>query len=533
MLLIKFLRTLAARSILLCIILVLAGIGLPPAAARLFAASKTANLVPIYAIQGQGLVTPQLQQWVDAEGVVTGVSETGFYLQDPVGDNDPTTSDGIFVYTHDRPNVQTGQCIRVQRGYVDEFYEKTELSRVKAILPTNDCPTTAVAPVMIPVARLGASPADLFERYEGMLVQVENLAGIVQGPTERFSHIVEIALLPEPLAPYVDGGRVFQVNSNDTTALMFLNSALGARLPDVTWGDRVVAGTQENETRLITGILDYDFGQYRLNLLPDQLVTAESRGLAPEHGVASTPNDFTVCTFNVYGLGRGTEQFTDDREYQAQLRKRARAISESLQGCTIIGVQETGTPDDAQNLAGELRTGFGLDYTVTAIVGPQTSNPEFPLTLSFLTRSDRVTVLKADLRQACTDQDYKVNVIPGVCPDGEFALFDRPPLMVALRVSGDWGEPYSLYIIDNHWKSKGGDETINAVRREKQARYVATLVQAQVTSNLAAHVIVLGDLNDYYGSVPVEALRMGVQPTLIHPYDFLPHSDRYTPGYMG
>ncbi len=533
--LIKFVRTFTVSALLLGLVCVWLGIKIVPVrAARLFVAPPVVDLVPIYAIQGSGLVSPQVQQWVDTAGVVTGVGETGFYLQDPVGDNDPTTSDGIFVYTRTRPPVQPGQCIRVQRAYVDEFYEKTELSRAKALLPADSCATTTLAPVLMPSARLGRPPVELFERYEGMLVQMENLAGIVQGPTERFSNnSVEIAFLPESFVPYVDDARVYQVNANDTTALTFLSNNIGAVLPDVVWGDHIVAGAQVNGTRIATGVLDYNFGQYRLNLLPDQVVTAETHGLALAQGVASTAHDFTVCTFNLYGLGRGSEQLTDELEYQAHLHKRALAIRESLQGCTILGLQETGAPEDAQNLARELRTSFGLDYVVTSLAGPQTSNPEFPLTLSLLTRRDRVEVLNSAAPQTCTPQNYKVNVIPGVCPADEFALFDRPPLMATLRVAGDWGEPYVLHIIDNHWKSKGGDETVNVVRREKQARAVAALVQAQLTSDPAAHVIVLGDLNDYYGSAPVAALRTGVQPALLHTYDVLPRLARYTYIYNG
>ncbi|MCX6044389.1 MAG: endonuclease/exonuclease/phosphatase family protein [Chloroflexi bacterium] len=530
---IKFLRTFTAYAFWICALFLLGVEILPVRAAHRFIANDAADRTPIYAIQGAGLVSPQWQQWVDTAGIVSGVGETGFYLQDPVGDHDPATSDGIFVYTRTRPSVQPGQCIYVQHGYVDEFYEKTELSRAKAILPVDDCVTTVLAPVLIPSPRLGRPPVELFERYEGMLVQMENLAGIVQGPTERFSNNnVEIALLPEALAPYVEAGRVYQVNADDTSALTFLSNNIGATLPDVVWGDRIVVGALAN-ARIATGVLDYNFGQYRLNLLPNQRVMAEAHSFAPTQGVASTPHDFTVCTFNLYGLGRGSEQLTQDAEYQAQLHKQARVISESLHGCTILGLQETGRPEDAQNLARELQTSFGLSYTVTALAGPQTSNPEFPLTLSLLTRRDRVEVLKAAAPQACTSQNYQVNVLPGVCPAGEFALFDRPPLMATLRVTGDWGEPYLLQIIDNHWKSKGGDETVNVVRREKQARFVAALVQAQLDSDPTAHIIVLGDLNDYYASVPVMALRTAVQPALLHTYDFLQPLARYTYIYNG
>ncbi|MEZ4621718.1 MAG: hypothetical protein R2867_40305 [Caldilineaceae bacterium] len=46
-------------------------------------------------------------------------------------------------------------------------------------------------------------------------------------------------------------------------------------------------------------------------------------------------------------MGRGSEQYWEPQEYDRQLAKRARTIAEALQGCTIIGLQELGKPEDA------------------------------------------------------------------------------------------------------------------------------------------------------------------------------------------
>jgi hypothetical protein len=314
---------------------------------------------------------------------------------------------------------------------------------------------------------------------------------------------------------------------------MQISNALGAQIPEAGWGDRVVIGAPVDGVLQATGILDYNFGNYQLLLLPAVPVAAERQPPVEDTGNAATPDDFTVCTFNLYGLGRGTAQFLDEIEYRAQVRKRALAIHERLHDCLIIGVQETGKPSDAASLSAELQTTFGVSYTTTSLAGPQTGNPEFPLTNSLLTRSDRVQVQQATTSQSCSPQDYEVIVLPGDCPAGQYAIFDRPPLVVDLTVAGAWGEPFALRVIVNHWKSKGGDETVNAVRREAQARHVATLVQERLDADPAAHVIVLGDLNDYYQSNAVEALRTSVQPPLVHSYDFLTPLDRYTYVFNG
>lgn len=60
---------------------------------------------PVYQIQGSG-GTAAITGKVTTQGVVVGDYELpggtsqirGFYLQDPAGDGDPATSDGIFVF---------------------------------------------------------------------------------------------------------------------------------------------------------------------------------------------------------------------------------------------------------------------------------------------------------------------------------------------------------------------------------------------------------------------------------------------------
>lgn len=496
-------------------------------------AQNQPRIVPIYQLQGSGLVSPYAEKWVDSYGLVTGVVRDGFYLQDPIGDGDPATSDGIFVYTYKRPTVTSGECVVVTRALVTEFYEKTELSRLKSITASDRCTGQTVQAAAIPLPRLGLTPSITYEAYEGMLVAVTNLTGTVQGPTKHFADgDREIALLPTTLQAYLPAGRVFQADDAARNALVYLTNELGATLPELAWGATLTVGAATPEGRAATAILDYNFGKYQLHLLPatpvEPLLADPPVERQPEEGRPTAPDEFGICIFNVYGLGRGSAQLPDEREYQQHLAKRARAIAETLHGCTIIGLQETGTPADAQNLADFLAEVYQLDYEATAVAGPNTQSSEFPLTNSLLTRRDQVQVLQATAPQGCSPKDYTVPAAAGDCPRGQYALFDRPPLVVDLRVTGAWGEPITVTVVNNHWKSKAGDERVNAVRRADQAHHVAALVQAKVASDPQALVAVLGDLNDYYPSTPVEVLRTGVQPPLVHLYDYLPPLDRYT-----
>ena len=56
------------------------------------------DIVTIPEIQGPAHLSPLAGETVQTTGYVTGVAFNGFYFQDPVGDGDDHTSDGIFVF---------------------------------------------------------------------------------------------------------------------------------------------------------------------------------------------------------------------------------------------------------------------------------------------------------------------------------------------------------------------------------------------------------------------------------------------------
>ena len=506
------------------------GLTASPVAAAPAPSALPDDVTPIYLIQGDGLSTPLSLKRVSTFGLVSGVQSNGFYLQDPTGDGNPQTSDGIFVYTSSAPRVNTGACILVRAAEVSEYYEKTELTtpRTFEALPIETCAngTLPVVPAPLPVPNV--EPESRLERFEGMLVAFEELQGVVQGPTKRFSSgSVELALIADQSLPFVHGGRVFQSNPADAAGLIFLGNGLGAQLPQVGWGDRVrVRAAQPGAP--VQAVVDYSFGKYLLLLLPGQEIEVLSRHLAQEQAAQPDAGAFRVCSFNVLGLGRGLDQLADATDYEAALRQRATAIADGLQNCEIIGLQETGKPEDAENLARVLTDVSGLDYSAVAFVGPGTVSPDFPLTNSLLVRNDRVTVLSAQNEQACTRFSFSVRLIPGQCPARRLALFNRPPLVADLRVRGPWGEEYPLTVVVNHWRSKRGDESVNVVHRTLQAEHVAAIVQSRLDADPDAHVVVLGDLNDFQASKPVLALQNGTQPALVHAFDALPPQDRYT-----
>lgn len=518
------------------VLLSVAGAPAPPAAqsATGFARSEVTRsevtspaVTPIYAIQGRGAVSPLHEQRVTTMGLVSGVTVDGFFMQDPGGDGDPATSDGLFVYTWQPPDVRPGECIQVVDGLVTEFYGKTELTRVAALVPATGC-GAALTAVDLPPARLGISPTLELEPLEGMLVRLPELSGTVHGPTRAYDEgEKELALLSASFSSLLRPGHFMHDQPDRLALLTYVNNRLGADLPEAAFG-QTVSGPPG-----LLAVLDYAFGKVQVLPLPGALLTVTGHAAPPLPAAPAAAHEYTVCSANLGGLGRGQEQLADADAYDAALKQRAHLLAGKLQGCTIIAVQETGTPQDAAALAAELAAAHALDYAVTAFPGPASTDADFPLTNSVLTRRDRVQILDAFVSQGCSTLDYGVDD-PGACDTGGFPLFDRPPLWVHLAIQGAWQEGVTtLWVVDNHWKSKAGDEAVNVVRRMAQAEHVAAQVQALLLRDPAAQVVVAGDLNDTYGSPVIDALAAGVEPPLLHPFAYLTPLDRYTYIYNG
>jgi hypothetical protein len=155
----------------------------------------------IYEIQGSGAASPLLDQTVTTSGIVVGDFQAsnqlrGFFLQDPVGDGNVETSDGIFVF-HSSTPVNAGDLITVT-GRVEEFNTLTQLSGVTSIIiQSSGNPLPAPAQVTLPENTDGE-----LERYEGMLVQITDASNMVVAQNFFLGRYGQMTLAA--------GGRLYQ-----------------------------------------------------------------------------------------------------------------------------------------------------------------------------------------------------------------------------------------------------------------------------------------------------------------------------------
>lgn len=142
-------------------------------------------------VQGDKNVSPYVGEQARLTGIVTARTRTGFFLQTPDDktDNNPATSEGIFVYTKTEPggDAAIGNLISVS-GTIMEFRPKsepmslpiTELSfyKDKDTMSVESKDNALPKPVILTIEEFKSNVIDALEKYEGMRVEVKELTVI-------------------------------------------------------------------------------------------------------------------------------------------------------------------------------------------------------------------------------------------------------------------------------------------------------------------------------------------------------------------
>ena len=456
--------------------------------------------VPIWAIQGSGMESPYVRSQATTEGIVIGAFPElqGFWIQEPETDDDPATSAGLFVLTGelDVP-VELGDWVRV-RGKVRESSEQTMLE----VLSPDDV-TGLSSGNQLPVAVELDPPQDegeawtYLEALEGMLVQVSDPV-VAVAPTSKYG---ETALV----RPAWGIERV--MHGDPTGLLIFVDDGSSAThydlatLPFAIQTGDTVAG--------VVGPLAYTYDQYKIEPTAAPVITPTDRPLPALEPVGSY--EFSVATFNVEDLFDFSAPHPSDppqptvSEYKLDLTKTANAIL-AMGAPMIVGLQEIENIGILEDLA-EQETIAEYGYAPVLFEGTDSRG----IDVGYLVRGDRATVESA--------ANYPA-------PEG---LTSRPPLLITVTVHLEAGDA-TVYVINNHFTSMSGGEKPTEPRRTAQAEWNVTLVERILADEPEAQVVVLGDLNSFYDSPPLDELRTA---GLRHVYEFTEPYRPYSYIYQG
>lgn len=542
-----------------------------------FSFQTVAPATPIYEIQGDGHTSPFAGTQQRTTGVVTVILGSGFFMQDPTGDGDPQTSDGIFVFTGSATarTLAPGDLVEVT-GTVVEFRPN---SRPRDLTLTEFSPATVTKtdtgaalppPVVIddrPDEVIHPDGIDAFERLEGMRVSLDTPR--VSGPTNDFGEFVVAAsgdhanataggnFLVNPLA----GGAVDYNPERimvDDEARIPGGTGSGTRINNpmvpLTVGDTATGG--------VVGAVDYQFSNYRVqaghlvsSVFPESTPSSPAADLRDPH-----PWEGRISSFNVENLfdcvdapGKSDDHPTCNAAalaaLETQLSKLAAGFEQELKEPEIVIVEET---ENTEVLTGD-GTGFVPGTTLQPLLKRLSGNwdavsfdasDERGIEVAFAFNTDRVTLHDAFL---ATD----------VLPDG--GLFSGSPTIRPGReplVGFFTLDDIDLILVGNHLKSKGGpqfgvdpleagdDPLYGAFQpptrwteiqlRHQQADYVRDLVDLLLEDNPGANLLVGGDLNDFAfpepgeGQDTVARIAESATDPLTNIIPLVPEERRYT-----
>ncbi|MGW4883729.1 endonuclease/exonuclease/phosphatase family protein [Streptomyces murinus] len=530
-----------------------------------------ADAVRIHDIQGTTRLSPYAGQKVtDVPGIVTATrtygSSKGFWLQDTTPDDNPATSEGIFVYTSSTPKVAVGDSVTVT-GTVSEYVpggvasgEQSVTEITKPTITTVSTGNAVPAPVVIDaksvpsrytpqgdtanggsINNLPLQPKkyalDYYESLEGMNVQVKN-AHVVTA-TDPYA---ELWVTVKPHEHHDSrGGTVYgSYDSQNTGRLQIQSLGATADFPKANVGDTLTGTT--------TGPMDFNqYGGY--TLVAGQIGTLKSGGLQRETTKKQTGKQLAVATYNVENLDPSDKTFD----------QHAAAIVHNLQSPDIVSLEEiqdnNGATDD-----GTVDASVTVNKLIDAIVaagGPKYDwrsidpvndkdggEPGGNIRQVFLFNPERVSFVD----RAGGDSTTAVGVVkehgkaqltasPGRIDPASAAWEDsRKPLVGQFVFRGK-----TVFVIANHLDSKGGDQSLTSqyqpptrsseIQRHAQATVVNAFVKDILKVQKNADVLALGDMNDFEFSDTTKILEG--QGELWSAIKSLPKSERYTYDYEG
>jgi predicted extracellular nuclease len=484
---------------------------------------SVAGQLTIPQIQGSGATSKYANTVQTTSGVITKkLSGGGFFIQDPNGDGDPTTSDAIYVFGATTAG-NVGDMVRVT-GTVTEYKPSgatrsyTELTSVTAVTVTGSGYTIAPTNIQLPNADLA--------NYEGMLVRfVGPLA--VNGNSylsDRGELVLSNGRRETPTNRYRPGTpEAIALARENAQNIVVLDDGIFTTPPQIPYlaDDKTVrSGDTVND---LTGVLDFGAiggGGAAFKIQPTetpQISRTNARLDKPE----VAPGNVKVASANVLNF---FTTFTDGTDVEGRtgqgckigsstsksncrgadslaefVRQRDKIVNE-LKGmdADVVGLMEIQNNGDyaVNYLVGQLNQAVG--YPVYAVV------PQPPATG---TDAIRVAMI------------YKPAVVSlvGASMSDNASINNRPPMAQTFKSVAN-GAKFSLIV--NHLKSKGscsgagtgdsdsgdGQGCWNATR-VKQAQQLVSFINQVVATSGDPDVLAVGDFNSYGQEDPIVYLN--------------------------
>ncbi len=487
-------------------------------------------------IQGDKNNSSFVDENVRVSGIVTARTRFGFYLQTPDNkiDNNPNTSEGIFVLTKTEPTGEAtiGNAVTIT-GTVEEFRPKadqlslptTEISMLKGkdIITVESKGNALPKPIVLTINDFKPNVIDELEKYEGMRVSVGEMTvvaptngrvdektgasesdgtfyGVVKGTPRPFREVgldvYDYVFLPDKEKAKIkkDTPKIAIFDHNPERIRVDSTAQLGAQPIDVT---------SNAEIKNLTGVMSYGYRALTI------LVDADNKPVISNLFKAiplQVPNDrqFSVASMNV-------ERFFDDEDdpnikeplitsegFERRLKKVSLAVRSYLQTPDVVGVVEMENLTVLKKLAERINKDAEMSgkpnpkYEAYLVEG----NDIGGIDSGFLVKSSRVQVLET--KQLGKDEKFEN---PNTKED--VSLNDRPPFLLRAAIKdAKTNQPFEFSVIVNHLKSLRGyndekDAPFVRMKKKLQAEFLAKFVAERLKTNPNERIALVGDFNAF------------------------------------
>jgi predicted extracellular nuclease len=486
------------------------------------------DITPVHIIQGGGSTSEMVGKKVAVNGIVTALFTgkdklNGFFLQQQIEDEDPNTSEGIFVYDPaGKFSGKVGDVIQVIGQVAELKSNKSSLTQIKDI--------TSVLIVSenqkLPKPKVVTLPNDDWEKYEGMRVQVKaekgNLYITEMYQLGRFGQLTLSSNGPSN-QPGTDGrlDQFTQFNAPDKEAhanylietakrRIILDDGSGVRNPaTLPFGregkafDMYHAIRGGDVTKTVTGIVDDRFDAVRIQ--PTETVFFQAKNKR-KYDAPKLParTRLTVAAFNVLnyfnGDGKGGGFPTERGAHTPEELKRQQDKTVNV----ILGSKA-----DIVSLMEIENDGFG-EYsaiqTLAHTLNQASGNTRNYVACEVENRGTDV-ITSAILYDA-----HKVSPVGTTVsmPDGYgTASFDTAKRMPIIQTFQDLKSKQEFTLVTVHLKSKGvqsagaenedmgdGQARNNQVRKQ-QAEDLKNWLSTHPTGTSDPDYLLIGDFNAY------------------------------------
>ena len=540
-----------------------------PAGATASAAQVTApkEVKNIGEVQGESHESPLVGKEVVINNVVvTKTDKTGFYVQDKVSDNNPRTSDAVYVASAEK--VESGDLLKVQgtvkEGYMEEYsvrpgqtFKKPagSLTVTQIINATitklgkTDLPKALNISEKMPKDIVDNTPTkynpetealDYWESLEGMRVEVTKPK--VTGPQYKG----DIYVLP---------GDYKGQKLNNIGGVNLRPGVQNTEVLPITVGNSFVAKAKDYFNENITGVVTYKNKTYKIDpidpnalkgLLQDGGLTREVSKIYPSE------DKLTIASYNIENFSANNNGH--DETPEEKVDKIANSFIKEVHSpdiITLIEVQDNnggvndGTVDgvkSGEKLAQRIKSLGGPDYKYTEIApvdGKDGGKPGANIRVAYLYNPKRVTLIgkeKGGSEEAARFVNGHLEKNPArIDPTSVHFEKVRKSLAAEFEFKGE-----RIVVIANHLKSKLGDDAIygsnqpsvenTKAKRIEEAKILNAFIKEGLRQNPNLKFVLTGDFNDFEFSDSVKTIVGNELVNLMAEHE---QGDRYSYFYRG